>query len=103
VIDTSSGDLIIYPSLSPNNDNVNDEWVIDNINRYPDNRVSIFDRWGNIVFKENGYNNTNMVWKGHSNAGLTVGNRELPDGTYYYIVDPGDGSKARSGYVVIRR
>jgi gliding motility-associated-like protein len=102
-VQDSTEALVIYPSLSPNGDNLNDDWVIDNINKYPDNNVSIFDRWGNIVFKEKGYNNTNMVWKGHSNAGLTIGNRELPDGTYYYIVDLGDGSKARSGYVVIKR
>jgi gliding motility-associated-like protein len=96
-------ELVIYPSISPNDDNVNDDWVIDNIESYPDNNISIFDRWGNVVYKDKGYNNSSIVWKGNSNAGISVGNKVLPDGTYFYIVDLGDGSKARSGYVVIKR
>ena len=65
--------LIIYNALTPNGDGKNDEFIIKNIHLYPDNNVEIYNRWGNLVYKKENYNNE---WDG--------GN--LPDGTYYYVV-----------------
>ena len=74
-----------YHGFTPNNDNVNDSWVIGNIGKYPDNNVSIFNRWGELVWKTNGYNNDieNKYWSGRRNVG---GNGTLPDGTYFYLI-----------------
>ncbi len=105
-IDADDGcidDLIFYRGLSPNGDGQNDVWEIDGIWKYPGNTVQIFNRWGNLVFKIQGYDNFNNVWRGQSNQGWTIGGEELPDGTYFYLVDLGDGSKVNSGYVMLKR
>ena len=66
-------DILVYNAMTPNGDLQNDNFHIKNIWLYPENDIQIFNRWGNLVYQKNGYNNT---WDG--------GN--LPDGTYYYIV-----------------
>ena len=95
--------LVIYKGFSPNGDGSNDEWVIDGILFYPDNKVQVFNRWGNLVYKETGYDNQTKVWYGQSNEGWIVGDNILPDGTYFYMVDLGDGSDIHSGYVMLKR
>jgi gliding motility-associated-like protein/uncharacterized repeat protein (TIGR01451 family) len=96
-------ELIFYGGISPNGDGHNDLWEIDGIWQYPNNTVQIYNRWGNLVFRSSGYDNLNEAWYGQSNEGLRVGDQELPDGTYFYVVDLGDGSKARSGYIILKR
>ena len=95
--------LIIYKGISPNGDGYNDKWDIDGITNYPDNQVRVYNRWGNLVYESEGYDNTSQVWWGQSNQGMVFGQKELPDGTYFYIVDLGDGSEPRSGYVMLKR
>lgn len=87
--------LVIPEGFSPNSDNLNDNFVISNLDRYPDNEIVIFNRWGGEVFRETGYKNN---WNG-----LGKGDKPLPDGTYYYIVDLKDGTEPRNGYVIISR
>ena len=93
--------LIFYNEFSPNDDGVNDTFVIDCIENYPNNKLEIYNRWGNIVYEERGYRNT---WKGVSN-GRAVLNEvdELPEGTYYYVLDLADGSKPKVGWLYINR
>ncbi len=90
-----SNNLVVYNGFSPNDDGINDSFRIDGIENYPGNTVRIFNRWGNRVFSQDGYKNE---WSGNWN-GRTV----LPDGTYFYIIDLGDGSKPLKGYLQIRR
>ncbi len=89
--------------FSPNNDGVNDYWRIRGASNFPNNEVNVFNRWGNLVFKETGYDNLTKVFDGRSNQLDTWGSNELPEGTYYYTIDPGDGSEAISGSVVLKR
>lgn len=97
-------DLLIFQALSPNGDARNDEWIIDGITYYPDNQIKIFNRYGQLVYHMKGYNNEDKVWKGESNAGIIVNSSQfLPDGTYFYTINLGNGSKPRQGYVVIAR
>jgi len=99
-------ELIIWEGISPNNDGDNDSWIIDGIRRYPNNRVRIFNRWGNLVYSAEGYNNENVIWYGQSNQGITMGEEILPDGTYYYVIDlDGDSNKIEpiGGYVILNR
>ncbi|GAL83909.1 hypothetical protein Phep_2593 [Sporocytophaga myxococcoides] len=94
----------IYTSFSPNGDGINDTWFIDGIEAFPDNKVSIFNRWGNLVYEASGYDNNIKVWKGTANTGMLIGNdNALPDGTYFYNLDWGKGKKPSTGYVVIKR
>ena len=93
----------VFNAFSPNGDGINDTWIIQGITRFPNNEVQIFNRWGNLIFKVSGYDNTVKVWKGESSEGLVFGNNETPDGAYFYVIDLGDGSERISGYVVVRR
>ncbi|NND77805.1 MAG: tandem-95 repeat protein [Flavobacteriales bacterium] len=67
---------------------------------YPDNELKIFNRWGNCVYMMKRYNNT---WDGTSNTGGTLYGDEIHDGTYFYVFDPGNGTAALNGSVVIKR
>lgn len=71
--------LKFYTGITPNGDGVNDFWVIENIEQFPDNTVKIFNRWGNQVFFETEYDNLDRVWMGDGDDG------PLPDATYFYV------------------
>lgn len=68
----------IYNTISPNDDGLNDSWEIVDIQNFPDNEVKIYNRWGNLVYEETGYNND---WKGTDKDG-----KDLLAGAYYYVV-----------------
>ncbi len=80
-----SGTLTILPPptlvpnniLSPNGDGVNDVWIVHDIQYYPDNTVTIYDRAGRQVYSARGYNND---WAGTANG------KDLAEGTYYYVL-----------------
>lgn len=91
----------IYEGLSPNNDDLNDYWRISGIERFPNNTVRVFDRFNNMVFETRGYNNTENNWHGQSNHGISRSN--LTEGTYFYVIDLGDGSKVLSGFVILKK
>ena len=99
----SEKNLKIYNSFTPNGDNYNDEWVIDFIELFPNNKVEIFNRWGQLVFKAEPYNNTNKVWRGESNVSGILGGSTLADGTFFYMVDLGENYTTQKGYIVISR
>ncbi|MTI19576.1 gliding motility-associated C-terminal domain-containing protein, partial [Fulvivirga sp. RKSG066] len=77
-------------------------WVIEGIEAFPDNSVKVFNRWGNLVFETEGYNNDDNAWTGVANGRLLIGT-DVPDGTYFYVIDLGDGSKPVTGYVIVKR
>lgn len=80
-------DVIIYNGVSPNDDGAHDYFIIENIQKYPDNRVMIFNRWGVKVFETKNYDTKGNVFKGYSEARATIGKGFLPTGTYYYVVE----------------
>ncbi len=93
-------DFFIPEGFSPNGDGINDVFVIRGILNYPENTFTIFNRWGNEVFKTSSYKST---WDGTSSNGLTIGGNELPVGTYFYILDLGDGSDIYKGTIYLNR
>ena len=93
--DTLTSDIIIYNTFTPNNDNVNDTWHIENIDLYPNNSVEIYNRNGNLVFKENNYQN--KEWNGKYN------NHNFPAATYYYIIILDKNIEKITGVVTIIR
>ncbi|MGI9543982.1 MAG: gliding motility-associated C-terminal domain-containing protein, partial [Cyclobacteriaceae bacterium] len=93
-------DLEFFSGFTPRE---SDYWKIQGIEKYPSNKVSIYNRWGNLVYETKGYDNASRAWRGEANEGIIIGNKQVPDGTYFYVVDLGDGSKVRSGYVVFMR
>ncbi len=103
IIQVRAGLIEIPKGFSPNNDNNNDRWEIKGISAYPNNSVAIFNRWGNAVYRTQGYDNQQAVWDGTANQGLIVGGGQLPEGTYFYVVDLGPEEGPQSGYVVLMR
>ncbi|SNT20903.1 gliding motility-associated C-terminal domain-containing protein, partial [Ekhidna lutea] len=90
-------------AFTPNNDGVNDGWIIPNIEEFPDNVVKIFNRWGNEIITIRQYNNTTNVWESQSNGRLQVGSDRVPDGTYFYLIQLEEGRKPLSGFVIVNR
>jgi gliding motility-associated-like protein len=83
-------------AFTPNEDNVNDTWYFDEAAAFPNIRIEIFDRWGKLVFRsEIGYPEP---WDGRSMNG-----KEMPMDSYFYVIDPGDGSDQIEGTVTIIR
>ncbi|MDP4826831.1 MAG: gliding motility-associated C-terminal domain-containing protein, partial [Flavobacteriales bacterium] len=107
-LDASLCDISIPQGFSPNGDSVNDLFVIDGLIYYPNNTMTILNRWGNKVFEsgEGGYQND---WDGTNQFGVTIGGNLLPTGTYFYIFDPGredEQGKAIepvTGYIYLNR
>jgi gliding motility-associated-like protein len=92
-------DYVSVPEgFSPNGDGVNDRFVIKGIKDFPNSRLMVFNRWGNKIFEATGYLND---WDGRSDNSLTVGSKIIPEGTYYYIIDLGNGDKPIKGFVYI--
>lgn len=90
-------DLKIYNTFSPNDDGINETWVIEGIEKYPDAEISIFSRWGQRVFFMLGYNRT-KAWDGTQNG------RKLAAGTYFYTIDLNNGdSKVIKGSINLIR
>ncbi len=87
--------LFIHNSFSPNGDGVFDFFIIEGIVSYPESKLLVFNRWGEVVFEATGYNN--------DFDGFTGFKEELPDATYYYHLDLKDGSKPLTGYLVLKR
>lgn len=77
----------------------NDYFHIDCIEEFQDNVVKIYNRAGTLVYEGHGYDNANILFDGKSNKGISPMGTDLPDGTYFFIVDKRDGSKPVSGYL----
>jgi len=65
---------VVAPNvITPNGDGINDELVFLFLDYYPDNNLSVYNRWGNLIYEQAHYTNN---W----NA------KEFSDGTYYYVL-----------------
>jgi gliding motility-associated-like protein len=104
--DRNNGNVRVHPAVSPNNDGLgNDVMYIENIDKYPDNEVTIFNRWGGTVFTTKGYHNKTNNFSGKSNTGAGK-NQDVPDGSYFFIVQTKDTSgknQRYTGFIVIKR
>jgi gliding motility-associated-like protein len=87
----------IVPSIiTPNGDGVNDVFAIPCLfgDKFPDNKVTIYNRRGDIVFQSQGpYQND---WGGKYSEVA------LPGGTYFFVVDFGNGEKPQSSFLIIQ-
>ncbi|TSE04664.1 BspA family leucine-rich repeat surface protein [Aquimarina algiphila] len=91
--------------FSPDGDGINEFWEIDGIENYPDNTVSIYNRWGDMVFKISGYNNTSRVFRGDANRLTNLGGGQLPEGTYFFNINIPQSNtlKKLKGFLVLKR
>jgi len=94
------GQVIVYNGLTPDGDGFNDVMLIkyvDVVDGASTNTVSIYNRWGDEVFKVKNYNNDDRVFTGNTNSG-----NELPSGTYFYKITFAAG-KTLTGYITLKR
>ncbi|MCF8294804.1 MAG: gliding motility-associated C-terminal domain-containing protein [Bacteroidales bacterium] len=80
------------PIFSPNNDGVNDFWIVDGLDFTPDCSVKILDRWGRTVFESIGYA---VPWDG------TYKGKPVPSDAYFYIIDFGISYPSKTGKITI--
>ncbi len=80
--------------LSPNGDNVNDQFLIGCLDQFPNARVKIFNRWGDVVYEAATYHND---WEG------TYKGRPLPAGTYFYSLKLSPESTPLQDFITIFR
>ncbi len=89
------GDIDIPNGFTPNGDGINDKWMLKNVAKlYPNCSVTVYNRWGSEVFASRGYT---TPWDG------TFKGKRLPDGTYYCIIELGDGTAPIKTSVTIMR
>ena len=85
--------ILVHTGFSPNNDGINDYLTVIGLEQYPDHELTIFNSWGAEIFTVKDYRNDwNGTWDGN----------DLPDGTYYYVLNDGKGN-VTSGYIQINR
>ena len=90
-------DIIIPTAITPDNDGVNDEWQLENIDKiYPKNVVTIYNRWGNLIYQSSEGQYTTAPWNGKYK------NEKLPVGSYYFIIEYNDGiTNNKTGIVTL--
>jgi gliding motility-associated-like protein len=93
----NGGTRQMYNYVSANDDGYNDTWRIENIQLFPSNRVLIVNRWGDVVYQSDFYNND---WDG---TATNAGGGGLPDGTYYYVIQIEGENEPRTGTLTIWR
>ncbi|MCL4283143.1 MAG: gliding motility-associated C-terminal domain-containing protein [Flavobacteriales bacterium] len=91
--------LVVPDAFSPNGDGVNDNYVVQGLEYYPGNKFQVFNRWGSKVYERNPYRND---WDGKGEGKPNMGT-DLPESTYYFILDPGNGKEVITGYIYLRR
>jgi len=89
-VDDPRDELEPVTIITPNGDGVNDELSFRGLEAFPDNELTIFNRWGTVVFNKNGYQNDLVRWS------ATRDGVDLPADTYYYILTFSDISIKKS-------
>ncbi|MDR1678342.1 MAG: gliding motility-associated C-terminal domain-containing protein [Prevotellaceae bacterium] len=98
--------VTIPEGFSPNGDGVNDRFEIKVedgsplSDYYPNNHLLIFNRWGNKLYESKPYMND---WDGRNYEGGNLGSDALPSGTYYYLLDLGNGTKIKKGFIFLSK
>jgi len=86
-------DYVDVPNgFTPDGDGINDTFVIPGLDG--EAQISIYNRYGNMVYQNTAYDNS---WDGTS----SLNGQELPDGTYFYVLEL--STETKSGYVYINR
>ncbi|WP_459926338.1 T9SS type B sorting domain-containing protein [Flavobacterium covae] len=100
-------EFVIYNHMTPNGDGNNDVFFIDGIDKFPNNSVEVYNRWGVLVYEAKGYNNNDRSFRGISSGRVTIKQlEELPEGTYYYMFKYEDTKgmpQEKAGYLYINR
>lgn len=90
-------EFCVYPpnSFTPNGDNYNDTWMIDNMEVYPNIELQVFNKWGNLVYRQTGLYEP---WDGKISGEIA------PSDTYYYILylNNSDNDKINGSITILK-
>lgn len=87
-------DPLIPNAFSPNNDGINDTWVVNYLETFVKGSIKIFNRYGQQVFKASPYD---TPWDGRLKG------EDMPVGVYYYIIEPNNGRNRYTGSITLIR
>ena len=103
----SVDEIQVFNVITPNGDGTHDELMIEGLENFPDNTIRIYNRWGVLVYTTKAYNTEGNVFDGSSQGRVTIKQeRDLPVGTYFYILDYTDvvgNSNTKTGYLYLNR
>ena len=101
--------VFVPNSFSPNGDGINDYYQIGCIYNYENPVLEIYNRWGNLIFRKEHYgdidywgNEAEAWWNGRSDNKMTLGNQDVPSGTYYYILKL-NITKIKKGFIFLNK
>lgn len=89
--------LTIPGGFSPNNDTYNDLFIIPELSTLTA-KIVFWNRWGDIVYSSDSYMND---WDGTCQGQFCLGSGDLPEGTYFYLLEIGD--KQIDGFITLKR
>ena len=92
---------LTFPNaFSPNGDGINDTWEIEGALTFPNNRLTIYNRWEQKVFEKSNYQND---WDGTSNEINNSNTNELPNGVYFYFFEEEPNGRLYKGFIFLKR
>ncbi len=92
--------LSFLNAFSPNGDGINDTWEIEGVLSFPNNRLTIYNRWEQKVFEKSNYQND---WDGTSNKVNNSNTNELPNGVYFYFFEEEPNGRLHKGFIFLKR
>lgn len=92
-VEPTVGCLFIAEAVTPNGDGYNDEWIVGGLEYFPSARVTVFNRYGQVLFESQGYETR---WDGRYN------NAPLPMADYYYSIEFSNGDAPITGTVTLK-
>lgn len=100
IVDSTNacGGGVSINAFSPDGDGVNDTWVVPLLSNFPNNTVTIYNRWGDQINEYPNYDNATTVWNGTDKGG-----NELPAGTYFYGIHLKGPDQFLTGWVQITK
>ncbi|MFH2140876.1 MAG: gliding motility-associated C-terminal domain-containing protein [Bacteroidota bacterium] len=99
-VSESSDDCLDIPNVfTPNGDGVNDTWELIGIQIYPEVKIEIFNRWGDVIYTYSGSGSgyKSLPWDG------TFNEKELPISSYIYVVELNNDNEPYNGIVTIKK
>lgn len=99
-MESADGQIVVYNAVSANGDALNDFLHIGNIERYPENKFTLFNRWGDKIFEIENYDNRQRVFRGRSNIN---GEKDLVNGTYYYVLETKKDGLKINGFLTLKK
>ena len=103
LLETKNCPPLAHNFVSANNDGTNDTFHVNGLKDiFLKHKISIYNRWGTLIWTGN---NTSEEWDGYASRGILLDNKEIPAGTYFYIIDLNDPDykEPLTGYLYLTR